>query len=523
MLEILPRPQQVEQSQLSMWVDESIWGHRLYDEQTPWLCILEMLCITQSEVSNGRAFVESKFNDLRYEIYPRLYLRNILFNNPHIEAIAAEYLDDNERWQMWIDAIASNVGGLASPDFSYLKARFESFKDFAEIVKFLQSSAIEGDSNKRWSSKFVFPYGPDFLYEDLRVTGEKATNDRRFFGRTGELLYLMLCRSGRGEAILSRLESTGIISRSHSSNYRGSKWNQLVLALQSPSERVGSKPSGSPPYLPYEHLPDYERLADDWLSILGCDLPNYDALPHVVTITGLHLLIYLLSRAKAALGETTPPSFVLEIVAPKKTTVRELACDKYQQNNNLPQWAIDHYIRSTVDLPAWQACLNSYNPVEDAIDLLQERFAWSAKDGESDGSGSPEALLDSLHKEAVKRHQQHLGKFHGSWSREIGLSSSRSSRRTRYAPTDSLLRTLVLASVSTRMEFQEFLAKLHQKYGFIIGDRQAEDLINSGDADREDFVANAERLERRLASIGLLKRLSDACAYVQNPFAAEVK
>jgi len=73
------------------------------------------------------------------------------------------------------------------------------------------------------------------------------------------------------------------------------------------------------------------------------------------------------------------------------------------------------------------------------------------------------------------------------------------------------------------MEFQEFLAKLHQKYGFIIGDRQAEDLINSADADREDFVANAERLERRLASIGLLKRLSDACAYVQNPFASEVK
>jgi hypothetical protein len=128
-----------------------------------------------------------------------------------------------------------------------------------------------------------------------------------------------------------------------------------------------------------------------------------------------------------------------------------------------------------------------------------------------------------LRDQAVKRHQQHLGKFHGSWSREIGLSSSRSSRRTRYAPTDSLLKTLVLASVPTRMEFQEFLAKLHQKYGFIIGDRQAEDLINSGNADREDFVANAERLERRLASIGLLKRLSDACAYVQNPFASEVK
>lgn len=523
MMEILPRPQQFEQSQLNMWVDESIWGHRLYDEQTPWLCILEMLCITQSEAGNGRAFVESKFNELKYHIYPRLYLRNILFNNPHIEAVATEYLDDSERWQMWTDAISSNVGGLTSPDFSYLKSRFESFKDFAEIVKFLQSSAIEGDSNKRWSSKFVFPYGPDCLYEDLRVTGDKVTNDRRFFGRTGELLYLMLCRSGRGEEILSRLESTGIITRNYSRNHRGSKWNQLVLALQSPTDRDAPRASGSPPYLPYEKLPDYERLADDWLSILGCDLPDYDALPHIVTITGLHLIIYLLSRAKTTLGEPTPLRFVLEIVAPKKTTVRELASDEFQKNNNLPQRSIEHYIRSTVDLPEWKACLNSFNPVEDAIDLLKERFAWSAKEEELDGSGSPEALLNSLRENAVKRHQQHLAKFHGSWAREIGLSSSRGSRRTRYAPTDSLLRTLVFASVPTRMEFQEFLAKLHEKYGFIIGDRQAEDLINSGDADREDFVANSERLERRLASIGLLKRLSDACAYVQNPFASEVK
>ncbi|MDG2991983.1 hypothetical protein L3556_13725 [Candidatus Synechococcus calcipolaris G9] len=64
---------------------------------------------------------------------------------------------------------------------------------------------------------------------------------------------------------------------------------------------------------------------------------------------------------------------------------------------------------------------------------------------------------------------------------------------------------------------------MHQTYGFVIGDRQATELINSGDADRKDFETNAKRLERRLASIGLLKRLSDACAYVQNPFASEVR
>jgi hypothetical protein len=356
--EILQRPQcYIKPSQLKMWVDESIWGHRLHDEQTPWLCILEMLCITQSEATSKQAFIETKPNELKYEIYPRWHLRNILFNNPHLEAVAdLEALDDNERWQMWMDAIASNVGGLTSPDFSYLKSRFGSFKNFSEIVKFIQSSAIEGDSNKRWSSKFVFPYGPDCLYEDLRVTGDRISNDRRFFGRTGEMLYLMLCRSGRGEEILTCLENTGMIAQSYDSGYRGSKWNQLVLALQPPDDRT-PRESGDPPYLPYAQLPEYERLADDWLSILSCDLPDYDALPHIVTITGLHLIIYLLTRAKATLGEDASPSFVLEIVAPKKTTVRELASDEYQRNNNLPQRAIEHYIRSTADLPEWQACL----------------------------------------------------------------------------------------------------------------------------------------------------------------------
>jgi hypothetical protein len=523
MLEILPRPQQIEHTQLNMWVDESIWGHRLYDEQTPWLCILEMLCIAQSEAIKGQAFVESEPNKLQYTTYHRLYLRNILFNNPHIEAISSEYLDDAERWNMWIKAIVSNIGGLDSPDFSYLKKRFESFKDFADVVKFLQSNAIEGDSNKRWSSKFTFPYGPDCIYEDLRISGTHKTNDRRFFGRTGELLYLMLCRSDRGAEILLHLQQMRIIASDYPNGYKGSKWNQLVLALQPEQDRTDTRSSGSPPYLPYAKLPEYDRLADDWLHILRCNLPEYDALPHIVTITGLHLVVYLLSRAKAALGETEPPRFILEIVAPRKTTIRDLASDQYQKNNNLPQRAIEHYIRSTADLPAWQACIESHTPIEDAIDLLQTQFAWFVKEEEDlGGAGSPESLLDKLREKAVGRHKQHLAKFHGSWSREIGLSSSRSSRRTRYAPTDSLLRTLILTCVPTRMEFQEFLAKLHHNYGFVIGDKQAEDIINSGNADREDFVANAVRLERRLASIGLLKRLSDACAYVQNPFSSEV-
>lgn len=68
------------------------------------------------------------------------------------------------------------------------------------------------------------------------------------------------------------------------------------------------------------------------------------------------------------------------------------------------------------------------------------------------------------------------------------------------------------------MEFQDFLDELYEKYGFIIGDKQAFKLTEAGRADLEAFSDNARRLEQRLASMGLLRRLSDACAYVENPF-----
>jgi hypothetical protein len=88
----------------------------------------------------------------------------------------------------------------------------------------------------------------------------------------------------------------------------------------------------------------------------------------------------------------------------------------------------------------------------------------------------------------------------------------------RYAPTDRLLKTLVACCVGKRLEFRDFLTLLHERYGIVIGDGQARNYIDSGDADQEDFSDNARRLEERLASLGLLKRLSDSCAYVENPF-----
>ena len=74
---------------------------------------------------------------------------------------------------------------------------------------------------------------------------------------------------------------------------------------------------------------------------------------------------------------------------------------------------------------------------------------------------------------AHRRHDGHLANVHARYAHEIGLASRRGTRRVRYAPNDQILRSLVFANVERRMEFQQFLAVLHQRYGFVIGHRQA--------------------------------------------------
>jgi hypothetical protein len=69
------------------------------------------------------------------------------------------------------------------------------------------------------------------------------------------------------------------------------------------------------------------------------------------------------------------------------------------------------------------------------------------------------------------------------------------------------------------MEYKDFLGVLFARYGFVIGEREAEQVLSKEDFEKKAFQSNSHRLEQRLSSLGMLRRLSDACAYVQNPLA----
>ena len=486
-----------------MWVDEAIWGHRLYDEQTPWLTFLELLNILLSDVKQGRGFKEvNGCNTLSYSPQRLLHLRNIVFNNPKMKKIMSEHRVDEVRWQTWFAEMDKSKAGVET-GFTSIRKSFDSFEEFAWVTELLQSSSIEGTSNKRFTSKFVFPFGPDCLYEDLHE--KQFTNDRRFFARTGELAYLMLCRSGKGDEILEKLQPI-VFDRSK-------PLNQLVktLLVHGDSPKEPHKHA----YLPYADLPDYKAQAHDWIALLTCGMPGYDVLPHVVTILGLHMLLYFLKRAREHVDGSSEIQMICEIIAPKKTVVRDLSIESYRMNNVLSIDAIKQYIQGTVESEDWKNILLSSDRNGKAAEYIKEKFSW-----EPETLSEPEAMLLSLKEDARNRHAQHTAKIHSSWSRPLGLVSRRGTKALRYAPTDALLKSLVFTVVENRMEFQTFLQELYMRYGLVIGHHQAESisLIGSRKGDLQAFRDNCQRLEMRLVSLGLLKRLSDACAYVINPF-----
>jgi hypothetical protein len=497
---------------ISPWIDEQIWGHRLWDSESPWLLFLEFLSVAEACHRDGTLLMEDdRFRPLAFRPHKRMYLRNILFNNEEMLRIAERYSDSASAWTAWVQSMEERAFGIPAPrDFSFLSKRFHSFHEFAAIVAMVRGSDVESASNKRWTSRFLFPFGPNALYEDLiaNPTSGSVSRDYVNFGRTGELLYLMLCRSSAKNELRPHLMR--ILEP-------GGPWNQLIGLLQPPSGDDERSTRGNS-YLPYKQHPTFDRLAADWISVLSLNLPRYDVLPYLVTLGGLHIVLYQLGLSVEWRSVGGPLHLVCEIVAPRKSLVRELSFESYLENNLLPMQAVVAYVDEIGRSNEWCDAVKDVGGFMRCRQILQDRVRWGESPEDYDGPADPDALLSELRAVSLSGHRQHVANVHRSYGREVGLVSKRGTNKLRYAPTDGLLKALLLANVPDRMELGEFLQRIFDRYGFVIGDRQAETVLPTELFDKKAFQANAKRLEERLGSLGLLKRLSDGCAYVANPY-----
>ncbi|HVS70826.1 MAG TPA: hypothetical protein VHQ47_06200 [Phycisphaerae bacterium] len=499
---------------LSSWGEEQIWGHRLWHRQTPWLLFLEFLGIAEAMLRADRLFVSDTARSIiTYRLHQRIALRNLLFNNALLSRINESPGADSVKWDAWTKWMNEECEPHRGLDFGYLRQRFAKFGDFARTIELLRKTVLEPGTNRRWSSRFLFPFGQHALYEDLDITGAKAERQAINFGRAGDLLYMMLSRSSYTtelRALFADLLRLPNIP------------DKMVAKLLPPagSEDLSGERTGG--YLPYKSHPAYDRLAKDWLSLLRLSLPSRDAYAHVVPLAALHLLLYQMETAAAWCGRPAAPVYVCEIIAPKMEFVRQRALRSYLDNDGLPRLALEALARITMNGTAWDATANNPSLITDAervteaVHYLEDVLWLDPKEaaGAADLQEFKSLVLRRLHDKL----DDNNGLLHSAYGRHCGLISKRGARSYRYAPTDALLKTLVLANVKDRIEFTEFLSLLFRRYRLVFGPVEASIALPVEEFEETPFRKNIDRLEERFRSMGLLNRLSDGVAYVENPF-----
>ena len=493
---------------IAYWIDEQIWGHRIWDNQTPWLIFLEFLGIAESAHRKDKLLdEEGKFYPLTFSPYQRMALRNILYNNQVMPFILDKYPDNSRAWNEWTTWMREHSRGVIDRDFSYVRKRFADFEEFAQILSMLRTATVESESNRRWSSRFLFPFGQSCLYEDVNISAQgKTTREYINFGRTGELVYLMLCRSNLVDQLKTNLSE--VVTAKN-------PWNSLVSQLQTDDAQASSTRGHS--YLPYKTHDCFNAFAEDLLHLFQLGLPRFDGYPHIALMTAFHVLLYQL-RVSATVSGQDRPVMICEIVAPRKTLVRELSINTFQRNSQLSTMTVGSFLDRIVSSAEWQNAKSATDAYPQCKAVLNDVVAWPREDDDYDGAHDPDALIKRLRSSALSRHRQHAGNVHRSYGRSIGLVSKRGTNKLRYAPNDAFLKALILANVSERIEFKAFLRLLFDRYGIVIGEHEARVVMEDSDFDNKAFQSNASRLEHRLSSLGMLRRLSDACAYVLNPY-----
>ena len=258
------------------WIAEAIWGHRL--ERQPFSALmLEFLGMAEGMFRQGKLLSDTRPGENpEYVANRSLQLRNLLFNNPRMEEILRNAQgSDEEGWSTWLRVMkeGASVGEHLAPDFSYLRARFDTFAELVSVVRLLRRITVDPGSERSWTTQFVFPIGPAALYEAILEKGEGFERTRRVFTRTGELAYLMLSRAS--EPLRARIRE-GLAPSFEPNTSR----NKLVLRLISSPEPDRGDPKGGT-YLPYKKHPAFDRMAEDVAAILSLNLPDQDAFQYL--------------------------------------------------------------------------------------------------------------------------------------------------------------------------------------------------------------------------------------------------
>lgn len=502
--------------QPQFWIQEAIHGHRFNNDQEPYMILLETLSVCRGHKLGTTLPSGSSHEDITYKVPHQEKLRWLVFQERQLERIAAdERILLDQKWCIWKRDVNRQYDPR-NPDydnFAYLDDRFRRrFDALLQAIRLIRSLEIDVMHGRRWSSQFVAVTGPDLLFADFGGERGKWAMDKRFFGRAGELVYLMLNRSGYAERVQTLLDRR-LLSPDD-------PMNRVAAALSDPSDK--GEASTDIGYLPLASHSSYERIASDWLAVLELErLPNDHLFDPLFRVTGLNLLRYLAERYAGTIGEADPEPIVADLTNGTDSGLRELSRETLQRHREAANRAVKaHVERCAEEDNGWRQAREANDRIV-AGERLKELFSISEKARDLEEGRArcgPEGQLAALVSKACTRDHNNPYRYIPKLARNIGLATSRQRVGGWFAVQDAMLQTLVLATVTESLELSEFTAQLYDRYGLVIGPSEARKAYDRLPRDVRSFEGNLAALEGRLAALGLTKRLSDDCAFVHNPF-----
>ena len=383
-------------------------------------------------------------------------------------------MDQPALWAEWLGRVKKDFPNL---DLAYLQNVFsDDFGKFSEAVDLLRSAEVEPMHAKRWTSRHLQPIGSAVLFPDYAARPNGADSlDRRFFRRTGELLYLMMSRSS--PETKARLEAALNDRLFSETNH----WNAIAKKLQGPDAHLADAPkltANSIGFLPQPYLARYDRLAEDWISILSHrSIPLEDALDYLMRMSGLNEVVYIAEQAARTSGLTATPVFYLDMMgATQGNHVRTASLENYKRHKNLTKKAIEAYIQTFLATDEWTSLGDNAIDSGKASQLLRDRFLFATSHNPAHPVAKDVQATELLEASANRSHT--IGSAFTAHARQIGLLSLKQGVGGWYSPTDSFLEALVIANVARTTEFGEFLRVIYERYGFVVGAEEAKRATN---------------------------------------------
>ena len=290
--------------------------------------------------------------------------------------------------------------------------------------------------------------------------------------------------------------------------------NRIAHALSDPNDtRASTTHIG---YLPYRRHPAYDRLAGDWLSILRVDrLPNGHLFDPLFRITGLNLSVYLAERARDEIEVLKAEPIIADFTDGAESQLRHCSKEHVNRHRQAANRAVRAFIERRVQADErWRTAV-SLEDSRSAQAALGHLFRLNGKEGRPP---SPKEQLEAFIAQATSRDKNNIHKYFLPLTKGIGLATSRQRIGTWFAVDDRMLFALVMANADHTVELRDFVAKLYDRYGLVIGPDEARRAFDRLPVGVQSFEANLMALEARMTRLALTRRLSDDCAFVINPY-----